>query len=82
MELVYAKLFLGGFVIDLLYVWYFQHVVARKKLKAGLLSVLLAAPALFGYIEISRDVYLALPYFFGLFCGTVAALAFTDPGRK
>lgn len=79
MMVLYAKVFLCGFAIDLLYCWYFQAVTARKKLKAGLLSVLLAAPALFGFLEITQDVYLAIPYLFGLFCGTVAALSLDRP---
>lgn len=73
--LSFIKLFAAGFVIDLLYVWYFKAVTAGHKLKAGTMSVLLAAPALFGFVEVSKDYTLAAPYLLGLFCGTIAALS-------
>ena len=70
----WAGIFLLGFSIDLIYVWYIQAVVEHKKYKAATLSVMLAAPAMFGFFEVYENRWLALPYFFGLFSGTLAAI--------
>jgi len=70
----YILVFLLGFAIDLIYVWYIQALLEKTKIKAGALSVMLAAPAMFGFFEVYEDKWLAIPYFLGLFCGTVLAL--------
>ena len=38
---------------------------------AGCLSVLLAVPSLFSFVQVSEDTVLAAPYMAGLFIGTV-----------
>lgn len=64
-----------GFCIDLFYVLYVNAVRERQKIKAGAASVLLAAPALFGFMSILEDKVLMLPYFAGLFFGTIVAMS-------
>ena len=73
--------FLLGFAIDTLFAWYILAVKAQKKLRAAILSVGIAAPAVFGTIEIYDDRYLAMPYFFGLFCGTLFAMVLAKEGE-
>lgn len=70
----YVYIFFLGFGIDLVYVWYIQAVNERAKLKAGVLSVMLAAPAMFGWFEVYENRLLAIPYLLGLFTGTLLAL--------
>jgi hypothetical protein len=70
----YLTVFALGFIIDIFYVGYISAVTQRAKLKAGVMSILLAAPALFGYIEISGNPRLCVPYFLGLFLGTIVAM--------
>lgn len=70
--------FLLGFCIDLFYVVYVNAVRDRKKIKAGVASVMLAAPALLGFMSILEEKLLMLPYFAGLFCGTVVAMLWED----
>jgi len=68
-------LFLLGFAIDTLFAWYILSVKRGQKLRAAILSVGIAAPAVFGTLEIYDDRVLAIPYFFGLFCGTMFAMS-------
>ena len=70
----YIYIFFLGFAIDLIYVWYIQAVLKKSKIKAGVLSVALAAPAMFGWFEVYENKLLAIPYFLGLFAGTILAL--------
>jgi len=67
--------FLLGFCIDLFYVVYVNAVRDRHKIKAGAASVMLAAPALLGFMSILETKWLAAPYFTGLFFGTVFAMS-------
>lgn len=74
----YAKaglVFFLGFAIDLFYVLYVNAVRERQKIKAGAASVMLAAPALLGFMSILEDKVLMLPYFAGLFFGTIVAMS-------
>lgn len=66
--------FLLGLGIDLVYVWYLQSVMQRAKIKAGVLSVCLAAPAMFGWFAVYEERILVVPYMLGLFMGTVLAI--------
>lgn len=70
--------FLLGFVIDLFYVVYVNAVRDRHKLKAGAASVMLAAPALLGFMSILEEKLLMAPYFAGLFFGTITAMTWED----
>lgn len=70
----YIYIFFLGVAIDLVYVWYIKSVLKKAKIKAGVLSVALAAPAMFGWFEVYEEKLLAIPYFLGLFCGTILAL--------
>lgn len=74
--------FLLGFSIDIFYVVYVNAVRDKHKLKAGAASVMLAAPALVGFMSILDDNLLMLPYFAGLFLGTVVAMTFSKGGHE
>ena len=70
--------FFLGFSIDIAYIIYINSVREGHKIKAGAASVLLAAPALFGFMSILEDKLLMIPYFLGLFCGTIVAMAWHE----
>jgi hypothetical protein len=72
----YLIVFFLGLSLDLAYAWYIKAVHAGHKLKAGILSVMVALPALFGFVEVYDDRIAAIPYCLGLFCGTILALHF------
>ena len=78
MELQIILVFFLGFCIDLFYVLYVNAVRDKAKIKAGVASVLLAAPALFGFMSILEDRWLMIPYFLGLFIGTVTAITWEE----
>jgi len=72
------KLFSLGLSIDLLYVLYIRAVTKRTKIKAGLLSVGVAVPALLGTINVYDERSLIVPYMVGLFTGTYLAMLFEE----
>ncbi len=68
------KLFLMGLSIDLMYVLYLKAVHQKKKIRASLLSVGVAMPALMGTIAVYDDRWLLFPDMLGLFSGTFLAM--------
>jgi len=68
-----------GLSLDLAYAWYIKAIHAGQKLRAGLLSVMVTIPALFGFVEVYDDRFMAIPYLLGLFCGTILALHLAPP---
>lgn len=76
-----AKVFAFGFTIDLAYVLWVRAVANGKSLLAGCASVLIATPALFGYVEVYENRIMAIPYLAGLFCGTVVAVKRKEPNE-
>jgi hypothetical protein len=71
--------FLLGVATDILWIKCTQEIVnSRRPIRAGIYSVALAAPGLFGFMEITRDISLAAPYLLGLFVGTIVSLTVLD----
>lgn len=66
--------FVFGFCIDAFYIIWVRSATQSKKLKAGVSSVFLTAPALFGFYAVFKNLWLAIPYLLGLFFGTVITL--------
>ena len=71
--LPYLKVFFFGFIIDIFYVVWIKSVAIGNVFLAGVSAVALAAPSLFGYLEIVDNRKMVYPYLFGLFCGTIFA---------
>lgn len=69
----YLKVFVYGALIDIFYVVWIKSVALGNQWIAGLAAVLLATPSLFGYLEITKNKKLAIPYLLGLFVGTFLA---------
>jgi len=67
-----------GFIIDVLYVLWFIAVADRKKITAGLLSVGIYAPGIFGTIAVFEDRWAAVPYLSGAFFGVIAGMYMDD----
>lgn len=67
-----------GLALDLLFTWYVVAAANNMKLKAAVYSVGAAAVSVFGTISIYETRWLAVPYFFGLFCGTLLALSLKE----
>lgn len=81
--MTWALVFCLGAVIDVMYVLWIDSVNNRRILKAGLYSVGIAAPGLFGFLEIVGNTYMAIPYLTGLACGTMGTLYFKkSPGKS
>lgn len=76
MNTTYIKTFLYGFVIDLGYVFWMISVQHDQRILAAVASICVAAPSIFGYIEISKNKKLAIPYFIGLFVGTLVSMTY------
>lgn len=74
----YIAAFALGLVLDLLFTWYITAAGLGNKLRAGLYSVGAACVSVFGTISIYDNRWLAVPYFLGLFCGTVLALSLNE----
>lgn len=74
MILEVCYVFLFGFVIDISYVVWVRSVAKGRKILAGLSSLLITAPALFGYYSVFHNLWLSIPYLLGLFIGTVIGL--------
>jgi len=72
----YVIVFCLGFIIDFMYVLWIQSVNKRQVFRAGLYSVGIAAPGIFGYLEIVDDTVMAAPYLLGLAVGTMVTLKF------
>lgn len=70
----YLLVFCLGATIDLMYVLWVQSVTKKEILKSGLYSVGVAAPGIFGYLEIVDNTWMAVPYLAGLATGTMATL--------
>ena len=70
----YALVFLAGVAIDISYVLYVRAAIDRRPVTAAFASVLMAAPALFGYLAIVDNNWLAGAYLAGLGCGTYGAV--------
>ncbi len=70
-----------GAIIDLMYVLWIGAVNKRQIFRAGAYSIGIAAPGLFGLLEIVSDTTMAIPYLIGLACGTMGTLYFkkTEP---
>lgn len=66
--------FVGGFLIDVLYVFWMLKVAAYQRWQAGLFSMGLAIPAMLGYQEFMKDNWMMIPYLLGLFVGTVTGM--------
>lgn len=65
------KVFCFGFIIDVMYVVWIKAVASGSAWLAGFAAVGLAAPGLFGYLEIVNNRKLIKFYLLGLFIGTV-----------
>jgi len=74
----FLKVFFYGVSIDILYVFYILFVSRRMKFRAATFSMLMAAPAIFGFLDIYEKRWLAIPYLLGLFSGTIAAMMYDD----
>jgi len=74
----FTKLFFFGFIIDVLYVLWFIAVADRKKITAGILSVGIYAPGIFGTIAVFEDRWAAVPYLSGAFFGVIAGMYIDD----
>lgn len=72
--MLYFLVFLAGMAIDFAYAVYVRACVARRAWRASIASVLMAAPALFGYLAIIENHYLAASYLGGLGVGTFIAV--------
>jgi len=72
----YLFVFALGAVIDLMYILWIDSVTHRKIWRAGVYSVGVAAPGLFGFLEVVSNVYMAIPYLAGLAVGTMVTLYF------
>ncbi len=80
--MTYVLVFWLGAVIDLMYVLWIDAVNKRHIFRAGAYSVGIAAPGLFGFLEIVSDVSMAFPYLAGLAVGTMGTLYFRRPPTK
>lgn len=72
-----VQVFLFAFCIDIAYVFWLESVRKQRYLRAGLASVLISAPALFGFYLTFQNLWLCIPYFIGLFWGTVFGMKLT-----
>jgi hypothetical protein len=64
-----------GFILDLLWALYIMSANRGRDIIASLMSVGVAAPALFGYLAIAESSkWMSVPYFIGLFLGTYVGL--------
>lgn len=77
-----VMVFLFGVLVDVSYVLWMSATVAKSKIKAGAASVLIAAPAVFGVTAIVDSRWLSLPYFAGLFLGTVLGIRLTSKNER
>lgn len=68
-----CKVYAFGFLIDIMWVGCVTQVAAGNRVRASVYSMLLAAPALFGYVEVMQDRWMAVPYLLGLGSGTYVA---------
>lgn len=69
-----VTVFLFGFIIDWMYVGWTRSVQGFEIFKAGIYSILVAAPGVFGYLEIVNNRWMAIPWFLGLGLGTICSL--------
>lgn len=72
--MTYLVVFLAGVLIDCFYAVYVRATVSRLPFRAAAASMLMAAPALFGYLAIVENHYLAGSYLAGLGVGTFVAV--------
>ncbi len=69
-----AKVFLEGFIIDLMYVLYIWSATKEYYVFTALTSIGVAAPATFGLVAIVDNNMMAIPYFVGLAFGSIAGI--------
>lgn len=72
--LTILKVLSYGILIDVIWVFYILHVNDRMKVRASILSSMMAAPALFGFIDVISNKFLAVPYLLGLGIGTFTGM--------
>ncbi len=80
--MTYLLVFCLGAVIDVMYVLWIRAVNQRQIFRAGVYSIGIAAPGIFGYLEIVSDTLMAVPYLLGLALGTMATLRFGKKKEK
>jgi len=69
-----VKVFFFGFLIDIMYVGWLKAVEADSLLLAGVASVGITLPGLLGILEIVDNKRMMIPYFMGLFFGTICGI--------
>lgn len=80
--LLVAKVFLYAFLIDVAWVFYVLAIAKRRIVWAAVMSMLMGAPAIFGYMEIFDNRWMAIPYLLGFGTGTVVAMKLDEYIRK
>lgn len=81
--MTYVVIFVFGFAIDVAYAVYVRACVDRRPFRAAVASLLIAAPALFGYLAIVKNYWLSLAYLSGLAAGTYVAVRWgNDPKNR
>lgn len=73
-SLTILKVFLYGFVFDGMYVLYMFSINRHNTIMAGISSILLELPVIFGMLEIVEDKKMAVPYLTGMAAGTMIAM--------
>ncbi len=80
--LTVLKVFAYGLVLDIFYVLWVLSVHERAKIKAGIFSIFISAPAVLGIVEITSSIWLIIPYLAGIFVGTVVGLTLHERLEK
>lgn len=76
--LLILKVFSFALVIDVMWVLYILTVSKNKRFLASIVSMMMGAPAIFGYLEIVNNVMMSIPYLIGLGVGTLVGLKLHD----
>jgi len=74
LALTVLKVFAFGVMIDVAFVLWTLGATRGSYIRAGTFSVLTSIPSVFGYIEIFDNRWMAIPWFFGLFIGTIVGI--------
>jgi hypothetical protein len=74
--------FMGGFLVDLFYVYWIAAVEKESPYRAGTFAVMIAACSTFSFLDIVNQRWLVVPYFAGIFAGTVMGVTIKKRNSK